>query len=79
MLLRELPVREGKAVVSDLEREAMQAATVAVRKILAQSKNPRTVLGRMSPSSVAFHAAWEAIRVHDAYLDARTTLRGDRS
>ena len=61
--------------MSDLEREAMRAATVAARKIIAQSKNPRTILGRMSPTSVAFHAAWAAIRAHDDYLDAHTFPR----
>jgi hypothetical protein len=49
------------------EREAMERAMIAVRKILAQSKDPRTTLGRMGPSSVAFHAAWAAV---DAYRKA---------
>lgn len=64
--------------MSTLEQEAMEAATVAARKIIAQSKNQRTRLSRMSPTLVAFHAAWEAIRAHDAYLDAHTTLKGNQ-
>lgn len=48
----------------------MRAATLAVRQIIAQSKNPATTLGQMSPSGVAFHAAWEAIRVHHEVYDA---------
>lgn len=59
--------------MSTLEQEAMEAAALAARKIIAQSKNPRTVMGRYSPASVAFHAAWAAIRAHDACLDAHTT------
>lgn len=57
--------------MSTLEQEAMEAATLAVRKILAQSKDPRTSMSRYSPASVAFHAARAAIRAHEAYLDAR--------
>jgi hypothetical protein len=51
------------------EQAAMRAATEAVRKILAQAKNPRTTLGRMSPTSVAYHAAWAAIEAHRDVLE----------
>lgn len=51
------------------EQAAMRAAADAVRKILAQAKNPRTVLGRMSPSGVAYHAAWAAIEAHRDTLE----------
>lgn len=53
------------------EQAAMRAATEAVRKILAQAKNPRTVLGRMSPTGVACHAAWAAIEAHRDALERR--------
>jgi hypothetical protein len=52
------------------ERDAMWRATLAARQVIAQSKNPRTTLGRMSPSGVAFHAAWAAV---DAYRTARSS------
>jgi hypothetical protein len=42
----------------------MGAAALAVRKLLAASKNPRTVLGQMRPGPVAFHAAYEAVTVY---------------
>jgi len=42
----------------------MWAATLATRRIIAQSKNTRTTLGKMSPTGIAFNAAWAAI---DAY------------
>ncbi len=54
------------------EQEAMRKATLAVRQVIAQSKNPRTMLGRMSASAVAFHAAWAAI---DAYRRAHEERR----
>ena len=46
------------------EQAAMRAATLAVRQILAQAKNPNTVLGRMSPTGVALRTAWAAIEAH---------------
>ncbi len=59
------------------DREVMAEATLAVRRILAQSKDPRTRLGRMSPSGVAFHAAWAAIKVwRDADDGGDGTLPG---
>lgn len=48
----------------------MQAATLAVRQVLAQAKNPRTRLGRMSPTSVAYHAARAAIEAHREAMSA---------
>jgi hypothetical protein len=57
------------------EQAAMRAATLAVRQILAQAKNPRTILGRMSPTGVAFHAAWAAIEAHRAELEKRRPAR----
>ena len=51
------------------EQVAMRAATLAVRQIFAQAKNPNTTLGRMSPTSVAFHAAWAAIQAHRDALE----------
>lgn len=50
--------------MSTTEREANWAATLAVRQVLAQAKNPRTALGRMSPTGVAYHAALAAIEAH---------------
>ena len=47
----------------------MRAATLAVRQVLAQAKNPRTTLGRMKPGSVAYHAAWAAIEAHRITLE----------
>lgn len=46
------------------EQAAYWAATLAARQVLAQAKNPRTLLGRMPPTSVAFHAAWAAIQAY---------------
>ncbi len=57
------------------EAEAMRAATLAVRQVIAQSKNPRTMLGRMSASSVAFHAAWAAIDAHRRVHEKRAAYR----
>lgn len=56
--------------MSDSEALAMQAATAAVRQVIAQSKNPNTILGRMSPTSVALHAALAAIQAHRDMYDA---------
>jgi hypothetical protein len=42
---------------------AIWQATLAVRQLLAQSKNPKTTLGRMSATAVAYHAAWRAIAI----------------
>jgi hypothetical protein len=47
-----------------IEQRAVSAATLAARQVIAQSKNPRTTLGKMGASSVAYHAAIAAI---DAY------------
>jgi hypothetical protein len=65
--------------MSTLKQEAMQAATQAALKIIAQSKNPRTTLGRMRPSAVAFHAAWAAIRAYEDCLDAHMTRKEEQS
>ena len=46
------------------EQLAMGAATRAVRRILASAKNPRTLLGQARPTTVAYHAAWEAVTVY---------------
>jgi hypothetical protein len=56
----------GRSAVTDEtpEQVAMGAATLAVRKILASAKNPRTLLGKASPTMVAFHAAYEAVSVY---------------
>lgn len=43
------------------EQQAYWAATLAVRQLIAQSKNPRNLIGRMSPTAVAYHAARAAI------------------
>ena len=47
-----------------VEQVAMGAATLAVRKILASAKNPRTLLGRARPGHVAFITAWEAVTTY---------------
>ena len=57
------------------EQAAVWAATLAVRKILAQAKNPATTLGRMRPTSVAYHAAWAAIETHRNALAAEQETR----
>jgi hypothetical protein len=54
------------------EQEAMAAAANAAMKIITASKNPRTVLGRMPPTAVAFHAAWAAVNAHRRALEDRT-------
>lgn len=48
------------------EFAAIWAATLAVRKTLATAKDKRTVLGRMDPTGVAYHAALTAV---DAYTE----------
>ena len=47
----------------------MWAATKAARSILAQAKKPRTVLGQMPPTGVAYHAARAAIEAHREALE----------
>jgi hypothetical protein len=64
----------GTAMDETPEQKAMRAATIAVRKILATAKNPRTILGQMSPTSVAFHAAWAAIQAHREALQSTANL-----
>lgn len=58
------PAAPGSAARRMVGRQAATwRATVAVRQLLAQSKNPKTTLGRMSATGVAYHAAWKAIAV----------------
>ncbi len=49
--------------------QAIWAATLAVRRVLAQAKNPKTTLGRMDPTGVAYHAALAAIEAHSKVLN----------
>lgn len=53
--------------------QALFAATLATRRVIATSKNPRTVLGQMSPTGVAYHAALEAINVYRALMGEEMT------
>lgn len=46
------------------EQLAMGEATVAARKMIAQSKDSRTVLGRMKPTSVAYHVAYVSVATY---------------
>lgn len=52
-----------------IEQRAMNAATLAVRQVIAQSKNPLTTLGNYPPTTVAYHAAWAAITAHQQTYD----------
>lgn len=52
------------------EQRAMWAATVAVRKILAQAKNPRTIVGKAEPTVVAYHVALAAVVAYRKTLEA---------
>jgi len=65
--------------IETAEQEAMRKATLAVRQVIAQSKNPRTALGKMSASSVAFHAAWAAIDAHRRAHEERAAALGRRA
>lgn len=47
---------------------AMWAATLAARQVIAQSKNPRTTIGKYPPTSVAYHAADAAVRAFEQSL-----------
>jgi hypothetical protein len=49
----------------------MGAATIAARKVLAQAKNPRTLLSTYSATGIAYHAAYAAI---EAYKTAKENL-----
>ena len=51
------------------EQAANWAATLAVRQVLAQAKNPSTTLGKMKPTSVAYHAAIAAVEAHRKVLE----------
>lgn len=58
------PAAPGSAARRMMGRQAaIWRATRAVRQLLAQSKNPKTTLGRMSATGVAYHAAWKAIEI----------------
>ena len=60
------PVSPAVAGQNESPRQAaMWAATKATRQILAAAKNPRTLLGRMPPTSVAFHAAYAAVKAFE--------------
>lgn len=50
------------------EQKAMWAATIAARKILTSAKDPRTLLGRMKPTTIAYHAARAAVDAHTETL-----------
>jgi hypothetical protein len=58
------------------EPAAMWAATLAARQVIAQSKDPRTALGRMSPTSVAYHTAWAAIEAYHGTLSREDRDQG---
>ena len=51
-------------MIESPEQMAMYAATLAVRKLLASAKNRRTLLGRMQPTAVAYHAAYAAVTAY---------------
>lgn len=48
----------------------MAAAVAAVRKVLAQAKNPRTRIGKMTPTGVAFQVAYAAVTAHRDALES---------
>lgn len=48
---------------------AMRAATDAAMRVIATSKNPGTVLGRMRPRGVAFHAAYAVVEAYRAAVE----------
>lgn len=50
------------------EQTAITDATNQVRQLLAQSKDPRTVLGRARPTVVAYHATLAAITAYQETL-----------
>jgi hypothetical protein len=50
------------------EQVAMLAATKAVRQVLAQAKNPLTLLGRATATHVAYIAASDAIAAYQKAL-----------
>jgi predicted RNA-binding Zn-ribbon protein involved in translation (DUF1610 family) len=47
----------------------MQAATRAALLVLAKSKDPRTLLSKMRPTSIAYHTAWAAVTAYQAEID----------
>lgn len=55
---------------------AMSAATAAAKQVIAQSKNPRTTLGKMRPDGVAYHAAYAAITAYEGSME-RSRQRKD--
>lgn len=57
------------------ESRAIGAATIAVRRVLATAKNPRTLLHTYSPTSIAYHAAYEAIRAYQAAMQIQEDER----
>jgi len=63
-------------VSTDTQRQrAMWKATLAARNVIAQSKNPRTTIGKYPPTTVAFHVAWAAVTAFELEL---AKDKGDR-
>lgn len=58
------------------ERLAMAEAMKAVERLIAQSKNPRTTMGKHRPRAVAFHVAFAAVTT---YIEAAAHERARRS
>jgi hypothetical protein len=48
---------------------AIGAATISVRRLLAQAKNPRTLLHTFSPTGIAYHAARVAIETYETAME----------
>ena len=60
------------------EDRALAAASLAVRRVLATAKNPRTLLHTYSPSSIAYHAAYAAIQTYKTALEIQESPGWDK-
>jgi hypothetical protein len=58
-------------------QQALWTATLAVRQVLAQSKNPSTMLGQATPTAIAWHAAYAAVTAYEQTMTM--TLPGNGS
>lgn len=55
-----------------MDRDALWKSAKAARRLIAQSKNPRTLMSKHSPTGVAFNVAHEVIRVYLEELERKS-------
>lgn len=57
------------------EQFAYRRAASAALRVISLSKNPRTMIGRLSPSAVAWHAAYDAVKAYERTMRTCAALR----